>query len=396
MIKMAKRIKFEDLLPIYRTATKQSDGNYLLDVSNGDVKQSLEAAVDELNSDDSGISVLKGNFEEIRIGDQFLLSLSPPRTGMGILANDFSQYLLAPEAKIKERKFYYLLDSHFFSRDKPVPEVVNKYRMLLRLVSILAESAYYLDSSKEELVFYRNGRFIVPVNYSEEEVSSFNVESFEKIERLMVGELHKEQKLKILGETLVAMLDGVESGSRFKHILINIEDFYSKFLIGYNIFAADFTYEKAVAEIHAFKVDVITRAHKAITDIQAQILGIPIATFIALSQIKKTVSLNSQFAANSIIFLGVIIFCVLLAGFLFNQKTTLNTICCEVARQKEVFKKKFNFSSEIYGGEFKVIEDRLSLQYGALICIATLDALMFSCGLVYYVVFTRPIYNVLF
>ncbi len=315
---------------------------------------------------------------------------------MGILANDFSQYLLAPEAKIKERKFYYLLDSHFFSRDKPVPEVVNKYRMLLRLVSILAESAYYLDSSKEELVFYRNGRFIVPVNYSEEEVSSFNVESFEKIERLMVGELHKEQKLKILGETLVAMLDGVESGSRFKHILINIEDFYSKFLIGYNIFAADFTYEKAVAEIHAFKVDVITRAHKAITDIQAQILGIPIATFIALSQIKKTVSLNSQFAANSIIFLGVIIFCVLLAGFLFNQKTTLNTICCEVARQKEVFKKKFNFSSEIYGGEFKVIEDRLSLQYGALICIATLDALMFSCGLVYYVVFTRPIYNVLF
>ncbi|WP_240439117.1 hypothetical protein, partial [Pseudomonas aeruginosa] len=155
-------------------------------------------------------------------------------------------------------------------------------------------------------------------------------------------------------------------------------------------------FEKAVSEVNTFKVDTITKIHKAITDIQAQVLGIPVATFVALSQLKKTTSLNSQFAANTAIYVGAIIFCALLIGFLVNQKATLDTISSEVDRQEDSFKKKFGDNKKPYETEFKKIRSRLLSQYAALYGIGALDILMFLSSSIYYIVHTRPIYDILF
>ncbi|WP_313056292.1 hypothetical protein, partial [Pseudomonas lopnurensis] len=155
-------------------------------------------------------------------------------------------------------------------------------------------------------------------------------------------------------------------------------------------------YEKAVSEIHAFKVDIVTRIHKAITDIQVQILGLPIATFVAISQIKKTAALDSLFASNTAIYTGVTIFCFLLLAFLINQKATLDTIDKEIDRQKKVFEKRFSSDTTIYQGEFNSVSRRLTWQYAVLYAVGILDFLMFMGATVYYVVHTRPIYDVLF
>ncbi|HCK5630428.1 TPA: hypothetical protein N0J75_003996, partial [Pseudomonas aeruginosa] len=243
---------------------------------------------------------------------------------------------------------------------------------------------------------YKDGRFIIPVVYSVDDVGSFKLQSFERLDRLMADPLHHSQKVRIFGESLVAMLDGIDLRNRFKFILDNLDGLYSRVLIGYNIFAADFTYEKAVAEIHSFKVDVITRVHKAITDIQGQILGIPVATFVALSQVKKTVSLNSQFAANTIIFFGVFVFCALLLGFLLNQRSTLDTISDEVKRQRGVFESKFSDKPGVYSSEFQRIDARICIQYAVLVGVFILDVLMLIGAVVYYIVHTRPIYDIFF
>jgi hypothetical protein len=394
---MAKRIKFLDLLPIYKAMEKAPGALFRLEVTNEVLQQSLVLAIDESNIDESGVSVRQGDYQNIKLGDVFLLDITQPRIGLGILAQNFSKYITSTSGvRVKERDNYYLIDEGFSSADQPALVVVNKYRQVLRLITLLAESAHYLDSAKEEMIFYKDGRFVVPIVYGEKEVNVLNFSVFEGLERFVLDPYHKEQKIKMLGENLIEMLTLVPVKERFSCLISNLDDLYRRLQAGYNLFASDYTYEKAVAEVHAFKVDAVTKIHKAITDIQAQVLGIPIATFIALSQLKKTNSLNVQFAANATILVGVFVFCFLLIGFLVNQRATLKTIEDEVLRQRKVFEKRFEESKIAYFDEFASIENRLWWQYVAIGSIFVLDVLMFCFSVVYYVVHTRPIYDFLF
>jgi hypothetical protein len=394
---MAKRIKFADLIPIYRGIKKEQGDCYRLEIANELIRDSLMLALDDSNCDESGITVRNGDYSSIKLGDVFILDISPPRVGLGILAKNFSDYLKAPGAKVKERKNFYLQDWQYHCpSDGDVPPVVNRYRQLLRFIQLLAGASHYLDESKEELVFYKDGRFFVPVHYDEEVIKKLNFQAFEDLERFVLDPYHKEHKLKMLGDNVGGMLESVLEPLRFGYLVENIPELYKRMQVSYALFVADHSYEKALSEVNAFKIEAVTKIHKALSDIQAQILGIPIATFIALSQLKVTGSLNAQFASNSIIFLGVIVFCALLVGFLVNQRGTLKVIETEISRQRTVFERKYADDEAIYKDSMNALSDRLFWQFAALYAIFVLAFLMLAVSFVYYIVHTRPIFNWLF
>lgn len=393
---MAKRIKFSDLLPIYRAMNKVGGSIYHLVVANDILKASLALAVDESNIDESGITVREGDYNDIKIGDAFVIVVEQPRIGLGILADSFADYLNATGSRVKERNNFYIINDDYSSGDERSPVVFNRYRQVLRLVSLIDLSANYLDTAKEELVFHSEGRFVVPVVYDEAVLVVLDIPLFEKFERFVLDPYHKEQKIKMLSDSIIEMLSLVPVKNRFSYLVENLGDLYNRLQVCYGVFTSDYTYQKSVSEIHSFKVDVITRIHKAITDIQVQILGLPVATFVAISQIKKTVALDSQFSSNTVILFGVTIFCFLLLAFLINQKATLDTIGSEVSRQKDVFGKRFLSDPKIYSGEFEAVSTRLIWQYSVLCGVLLLDLLMFMSSIVYYVVHTRPVYDVFF
>ncbi|WP_104097171.1 hypothetical protein [Stutzerimonas kunmingensis] len=394
---MAKRIKFTDLLPIYISMQNKHGNTYELVVTNELILRSLELALDEGNADESGLTVIYGDYNAINIGDVFTLNVEQPRLGLGILATDFATYLKAPGAKVKERKNFYLIESSFYSGSAgTAPPVVSRYRQLLRFVALLSQSAHYLDEMKEEMIFYKDGRFVVPLNYDEEVIRRLDVQSFENLERFVLDPLHRDQKLKMLSENLLSILGAIPEQKRFAYLVDSVAGLYKRIQTSYELFVADHSYEKALAEVNSFKIEAITKIHQALTDIQAQVLGIPIATFIALSQLKVTNSLNGQFATNSIIFLGVIVFCVLLVGFLVNQNSTLDTIKSEVERQELVFERKFLNDASIYTSSFLSIKSRLCWQKAAIKAIGVLVFLMLAVSVIYYVVHTRSIYNLIF
>lgn len=393
---MTKRIKFSDLVPIYRAVEPLPGSAYGISVSNELIKESLALALDDFNIDDSSLSVIEGDYQRIKIGDKFVLKLGPPRIGLGLLVEDFSEYISSAGTKLKEKSHYFFLKSKHYSGDDHVPSIVIRYRRILQFINLIKGAAHYLDTHQEELVFYKEGRFVIPIVYDEKTLAEMSLPELDEIERFLQDKSHKDQKVKIFAENLLEMLAGVSLSDRFSFILQNLENLHSRLQASYSIFAADFTYEKAIAEVHGFKVDVVTKLHKAITDIQAQILGIPIATFVAISQLKKTESLDAQFAANTVIFFGVFVFCLLLFGFLLNQKATLDTIGSEIKRQKDLFVKKFENNDEAYSAEFRAIRKRLLWQYSILYSIGALNILMFLGTVIYYLVHTRPIYNVIF
>jgi len=389
------RLEFSHLLPIYKAMQPLHGSLYSVCVT-PEIKKNLILILDDDDAlPDSGFSYA-GDHSAITEGNTIELRVSSPRLGLGVLANDFPEYLSKAGVAIKEKNHFFLKEFCFYSKDLVVPPVVGSYRSLLRFVRVLEDSAYYLDEKSETLVFYKEGRFEIPVRFSSQAVSDFDSVMLESLHQLMSGKLHEEQKKSLLAETIIELTQSLPISERFEYLVRNVSELYQKAQVGYNLFSTDFTYEKAKEEVHTFKLETTSRLHKVISEIQTQLLGIPIATFVALSQIKRTNNLDAQFAINTVILCGSLIFCLLLGGLLLNQKLTLDTIEADVKRQRDIFRKRFEMAPEAYDSVFKGICSRLTFQVGAIVLISVLTVLVVLVSLVFYVVHTRPIYNIFF
>lgn len=389
------RLDFAHLLPIYR-AMQPLQGSMCSLCVTPEIKQNLTLILDDDDAlPDSGFS-FTGDSSALIEGSTIELRVNSPRLGLGVLANDFSEYLSKAGVFVKEKSHFYLKDSRFYSKDSGAPPVVESYRALLRFVKVLEASAYYLDERTERLIFYKDGRFEVPVQYNCQDVLGFDISALESLHDLMSGRLHEEQKNSLLAETVIELTQSLPSGERFAYLVKNAKELYQKTQVGYNLFSTDFTYEKAKEEVHTFKLETTSRLHKVISEIQTQLLGIPVATFIALSQIKKTDSLDAQFAINTVILFGAVVFCLLLGGLLLNQKLTLDTIEADVKRQLGIFQKRFETTPEAYESVFEGIRSRLTFQVGAIFLISVLTVLVVVISFVFYMVHTRPLFNVFF
>ncbi|MCZ5662332.1 hypothetical protein O5623_28590 [Escherichia coli] len=55
---------------------------------------------------------------------------------------------------------------------------------------------------------------------------------------------------------------------------------------GYKVFVSGFSYEKILDQLRVAKIEEMGKIHKVFSDIQNQILGIPVATIIVATQMK--------------------------------------------------------------------------------------------------------------
>ena len=388
-------LKFSELVPIYK-AMQPSQGAVVSVVLTQEIKEILEIILDDDERlAESGITCIS-DFRSWSIGDNVQLNVASPRIGLGVLCSSFEEYISFPSFQLKEKNNFFLRDCVFFSKSVVAPSVVVKYREILRFLDVLKNCAHYFDERAGSLVYYKDCKFEIPVSYTYDLVKGFDSAALVELELLMSGKLHETQKRRLLAETVMDISVGVLLEERFSNLIKCIRELSSKAQVGYDLFSTDFTYEKAKEEVHSFKLETTARLHKVISDIQTQVLGVPLGTFVALSQIKKANHLGSQFAVNLVILFGCIVFSVLLAGLLFNQYLTLKTIEADVDRQRKVFVERFRAMPEAYEGVFVSLRNRLAFQFFAILGVAALVAVAVVISVVFFVVHTKPIYNILF
>lgn len=376
-------IQFYDLTLIYKRMSLEKSDRAKLFIDSAELKETLESIRDfDSAKYDSGIDII-GDSENIEIGSTIKIKVESPKPSLGYLAENFSDYLKRPKTKIREVPFF-LIDCKTCSADQDIPNEVKNYKIILRLVRTIATCSHYFDKDQESLTFYKDGKFDVKIDYSVKDLENTDALSLEKIETLLLDKNHQEQKNLLLANTITEKLKDTPEKLRFSLIISELSDIYARFQTAYNLFSKDFSYEKARDEINKFKLDIIGRIHKAISDIQTQLLGIPLASFIALSQIKSTQSFDTQLAANTLILIGVLIFCLLLHGLTRNQTLTLNTIKGETDRQLAVLKEKFNLTPDAYTQPFIEIEERLSFQFKAIKLIIALNIIAALFSIIYY------------
>lgn len=381
------KVTFQKLVSIYRNVTfEQNATEGVLTLSNDELKNTLKELLEEDNLDDSGLSFASGDIDNILTGQSVRLYINAPRIGVGILAKNLDELLAANKSCIEELKNYFLIDYKFAKQDYLVPDGVKRYRELLAFIQLLKSAAAYLEAEREELIFINEGKFSIPIKYSYNDLLVADFEAIKKIKESFSNDLHKEQKLAILADTLIVLVNGASPVERFNRLLTHLPELLSKFSDGYRLYVSNFSYDKVRSELEAAQVEYTAKIHKVFTDIQNQLLTIPVATVVVATQMKQATG-SDQFWINTAVLIGSFIFVILVVFLVWNQKHTLDTLEKEITRQKSLIANKYqaiaNFD-DIFAG----LNDRLCFQKRILWVIGLVIFIGFTLAITVYFIFT--------
>ncbi|CAJ0734474.1 hypothetical protein R77592_03523 [Ralstonia mannitolilytica] len=158
----------------------------------------------------------------------------------------------------------------------------------------------------------------------------------------------------------------------------------------YRLFASSFSYEKVKSELEAARVEYAAKIHKVFTDIQNQILGIPVATVVVATQMKSTSAVDANFYINLGVLFGAWIFVLLVAALLANQNHTLDVLAGEIDRQRTQFEKLHKDVATNFSGVFEFLKRRLGSQRCLLNCVLGIVLSGGALATVFFVLITEP------
>jgi len=225
--------------------------------------------------------------------------------------------------------------------------------------ALLAEAAF-LDRDEQCLLFLDGGRIRVPVDYDQGDLEGLDLDALKALLGLFQSDLHRDERLSILARAAREMMAPHPAPARFRHLLAHFEDLEARVRDGYRLFAAAFSYDRIRSQMEKEAADTVARIHKTVTDIQGQMLGIPVATVIAATQMKAATECGAVALGNLAVLVGVVIFAVLLFVALRNQWLTLETIAKDVSRQTERMNKEHADIRRQFADLYEKVEDRLS------------------------------------
>lgn len=357
------RITFGQLTLLYRHIVFDQNGDQgRLSIATPEVRDVIQLIEDDHDAAADADIVVLDDVDAFQVGQDVSVRVGPPRTALGYLVRDFDGLLDTPEARVREPRAYFVIEDGITPDIAPCPERLATYRKVLEFTNLVGEAAAYVDQSKRELIFIKDGKFSVPLAYTAADLDRVVVSDADAILSACADEIHRDQKLAILAEAVIGICASQPVVSRFRHLIANLGAVNEEVRNGYQLFASSFSYSKIRNEIEAARIDYLNKIHKTIIDIQTQLLGIPVATVIVASQLKVTTACGVEFWTNFAVVVGAWIFVVLLAIAIGNQWATLASISDDIARQKARFQRDFAALSDQFDAIFLTLGRRILWQ----------------------------------
>lgn len=356
---MTSKPTFEQLVQIYKALSFEpcgTVGTLVIDVDN---KLLLERMLSDPT--EYGLSLDSVDLKQVEIGAHVKLNVGNPRVGFCLFARTLEEVLQYPKARISKRKFF-VVDNAWASGDDSIPDIVNSYYTVLRFIDLIAEGDAYLDKEKCEIVILDGNKHAIPIVYGEQDIVSSEIQALEQLLSRFTDDTHRKQKLAILISSIANICKSNVGEMTFSKILFQLDHLLSRFDDSYKVFVADFSYEKVMDQVENAKLEELTKIHKVFSDIQNQILSIPIATVIVGTQLKSTQFVDSVFWVNLFILLGVWVFAILMILVINNQSHTLDSISLELDRRKSLISNKYSMLSDQISKVFEPVTERTIYQ----------------------------------
>ncbi|ATE84684.1 hypothetical protein phi2LM21_p67 [Sinorhizobium phage phi2LM21] len=363
-------LSFDNLIQLYqRTEFGASGEDQMLTIDSQQVVDLLLLIEQNEKAAEAAQITILAETSELAIGKTVAVEVAPPQVSLGALARDFDNLLQYPKAHLEEPPNYFVIEGKLYKKMSPSADIQLRYRQCLQVVALLCECASYVDATHEDLVFLIDNKMLIPVYYTADDLQKMEFGVCSKLAELFKDEIHRDQKLSILGESAVRLTKGQNPSQRFRYLLQNLDLVIEDVRQGYQLFASSFSYGKIKDEIEAAKGEFVSKIHKTVVDIQGQLLGLPVATVVVASQLKASPGCGPEHWTNIAVLGGAWVFFLLLTVALVNQWFTLASIKGEVDRQKSKLNKDYASIGDKFADTFQSLGTRICWHRAALIGI---------------------------
>lgn len=346
---------------------------------------------------ETGLGVQEG--DTIKKNNRITFIQILPRIGFGRLLEDFPDLL--KKFPLVEPKNYYVKSLDFYNKDENPHENINKYRKILGFIDFLKKTSAYYDESTRKIIFVTEGMAykidVQGFQLTPEDMQRIDFFALDRIiEMLVVDDTYRENRKKIFVETIGSFItENGEKISGMNFILFNLTDISQEFEKRFNVFLSNFSYDKIINQLKTMQVEETGKIHKVFSDIQNQALALPIASLLAISQMKRhSDGSEVTLITNSFIIAGVLLFIMIVWFLLKNQKLTLDTISKELISREKRIKHDPKYAVLHDDKEITSIFDdlrkRKSIQKWALRFIFAISLVCFIVSFAYYFYLNFP------
>lgn len=293
-------------------------------------------------------------------------------------------HLLAFEgAKNQVLEPVYVAEYDWASGEPNEPQAFQQYRLAIELMEWLRGRADHHDSAR--IVFLLSEKLEINPAFEVTDLDAASFDGLATLKELLASDLHKDQRRAVAVKALIDMLSPLPIKERFSFLLRNLPQYVENVRNGYQLYAAEFSYEKIRDKVEEVRVDIASKINKTISDIQNQILAIPVATILVATQMKYG---QENIPSNAALVLASLFFTVLMCLIIQNQKDTLKVLGSEISRQEKSLEKDYDKGAEQFRQTFIELRERQEKQHRRLgllwkvvltgLCLSILAALWFS------------------
>ncbi len=361
---MVNRATWNDLVLVVRGISSRTDGPPVrgsFTISSDEALRALMACL--YSEPDTHLQFLNDEDPTVlKVGQTVEIEVAP-RFGFGLLVPNVKALLEAQGARIAEPANFLILDELLSKTDNVTEDhLLTRYRLVLSFIQTLKQSAAFLDSDQPSLIFIKDGKFEMPTEYTDEDLRKLPIDAVRDLTSILPKGTHEEQCKCIMAEAVINMTKHLPIYKRFQYLLEHAADLKKRYEQGYNLFASGFSYEKVRDQVESARLEYVGKIHKVFSDIQNQLLGIPVATIIVASQMKDAKAIGYEFWVNSSVLIGCWVFAVLMIFLLQNQSHTLGVIDIEIKRQKRQLEKDYASVATLFFDTFTYLTRRAETQ----------------------------------
>lgn len=306
------------------------------------------------------------------------LEFKLPSENDALFAIDMDDLLKAPSRLLSAPHRFYLadIDYLFFEGGSSVPELVKGYLDASLFASTLNEISDHSLPLVPKAIFLQGEKLELSLCYSSSDLSELKgLKKF--IFDFVKAEIHKDQKATIIKCVLIEMLKNNEIDRLTLSCLIRrFSEFLERVNANYQLYVSEFSFEKIKEQVEGEKFEFTLKLNKVFSDIQNQLLAVPIALVLASSQMKPVSGLS---LLNMSIWCGVLIFGVFMSLLVRNQRSTLNAIKLEIDSQWSNIQTKHKFVADRLGTHYCYLRSRQRSQQFFLVLISLIVSAL--CGL---------------
>lgn len=235
--------------------------------------------------------------------------------------NDKANLTKVPE------EFLIISDNEIYQKKDPNTQNFNNYLNIIRVISHLTKAADHTESIGENLdkiFFLHKTKLQISLNLKEKQISS-SLDGISILDSLLSDSHHKDQKITILKEALLGILSNIDTKDRLSYLFDNFGEFTTRFSENYNYFVSEFSFDKVRKEYEEKKREYLTKLNEIFSSVHTQLLGIPISLAVAALKISDANNGNTFFT-NSLIFVSIFIYGIMVISLLNNQSHSLNSV----------------------------------------------------------------------